>query len=157
MNCAALGDFVILFCDTSALVKLFVQEQHSETLREAALSCSHLLVSELAWVEMCAALALKQRTRNLDAPQSDQALQSLRAQWGGYYKLGVDPALVASAGELALAFGLRAYDSVQLASVQHAHQQTGDTLVFACFDRQLNRAAVALGIATLNASHTAQP
>jgi hypothetical protein len=141
---------VILFCDTSALVKLFVQEQHSDTVREAAQSCGHLVVSELAWVEMCAALALKQRTRQIDAPQSDQALQSLRGQWASYYKMGVDRALVHTAGELALAFGLRAYDSLQLASAQQAHHHTGKALVFACFDLQLSRAAVALGITLLH-------
>jgi predicted nucleic acid-binding protein len=145
---------VILFCDTSALVKLFVQEQHSDTLREAAQSCSHLVVSELTWVEMCSALGLKQRTRQIDVPQSNQALQSLRAQWPGYFKLGVDPTLLGNAGELALAFGLRAYDSVQLASVQQAHQHTGNALVFACFDQQLSRAAMALGISTLKTAYT---
>jgi hypothetical protein len=54
------------------------------------------------------------------------------------------------AGELALRFGLRACDSVQLASVQRTHQQLGSKLNFCCFDKQLNTAAQALGITLLS-------
>ena len=108
-----------------------------------------MAVSQLTCVEMCAALSLKQRTRQIDASQAVLALQELRGEWTRYTKLAVDQALVNAAGELAQTFGLRAYDSLQLASAQRAHGQTGNTLTFACFDKQLNAAAVALGIRTL--------
>jgi predicted nucleic acid-binding protein len=50
------------------------------------------------------------------------------------------------AGELALRFGLRAYDSVQLASAQRVHRHLGSNLTFCCFDKQLNAAATILSI-----------
>lgn len=140
---------MILFCDTSALMKLFVEEQHSDTVCRATESAALIAVSQLTWVEMCAALSLKQRTRQIDAPQAVLALQELREEWVRYTKLAVDQALVSAAAELAQSFGLRAYDSLQLASAQRTHSQTGNTLTFACFDKQLNAAAVALGIRTL--------
>lgn len=74
----------------------------------------------------------------------------LRNEWDRYSKLAIDHALIITAGELALSFGLRAYDSLQLASAQRAHSQAGNTLTFACFDKQRNAAATALGINTLN-------
>ena len=141
---------MILFFDTSALLKLFIREQHSEAVCKASKAASLKVVSQLTWVEMCAALGLKQRTRQIDAPQATRALQELRDEWDRYSKLAVDQALIFTAGELALTFGLRAYDSLQLASAQRAHSQTGNTLAFACFDKQLNEAAVALGIPTLS-------
>lgn len=141
---------MIVFCDTSALMKLFVEEQHSDAICRACESSTLIVVSQVTWVEMCAALALKQRTRQLDAPQAAKALQELRVEWVRYSKLAVDQSLISAAGELALTFGLRAYDSLQLASAQHAHSQVTNALAFACFDRQLNAAAVALGINTLN-------
>ncbi|PIY27873.1 MAG: VapC toxin family PIN domain ribonuclease [Comamonadaceae bacterium CG_4_9_14_3_um_filter_60_33] len=140
---------MILFFDTSALLKLFIKEQHSEAICEASMAATLTMVSQLTWVEMCAALGLKQRTRQIDAPQATQALQELRDEWDRYSKLAVDQALITTAGELALTFGLRAYDSLQLASAQRAHSQAGNTLAFACFDKQLNAAATALGINTL--------
>jgi predicted nucleic acid-binding protein len=141
---------VILFCDTSALMKLFIQEQHSDVMCNASQASALIVVSQVTWVEMCAALALKRRTRQIEAPQADRALQELRVEWASYNALGVDSSLVRAAGELALNFGLRAYDSVQLASAQRVHSQTGNTLAFACFDKHLNAAAVALGITILN-------
>ena len=56
-------------------MKLFVQEQHSASMQAAFQSASLVAVSQITWVEMCAALALKQRTRQMDAPQAAQALQ----------------------------------------------------------------------------------
>lgn len=140
---------MILFCDTSALMKLFVQEQHSANMQAAFQSASRIAVSQLTWVEMCAALALKQRTRQIDAPQAAQALQELRQEWGGYSQLAVDHVLITSAGDLAQTFGLRACESLQLASVLRVHSLAGAAMAFCCFDKQLNAAAVALGIATL--------
>ena len=140
---------MILFCDTSALMKLFVQEQHSANMQAAFQAASRIAVSQLTWVEMCAALALKQRTRQIDAPQAAQALQELRQEWGGYSQLAVDSVLITSAGDLAQTFGLRAYDSLQLASVVRVHSLVGAAMEFCGFDKKLNAAGVALGIATL--------
>jgi predicted nucleic acid-binding protein len=131
-------------------MKLFIREQHSDAMCNASQSSTLIIVSQVTWVEMCAALALKQRTRQIDAPQATLALQELRIEWVRYNELAVDQSLIRAAGELALNFGLRAYDSLQLASAQRAHSQTGNTLAFACFDKQLNAAAVALGMNTLN-------
>jgi len=139
---------VILFCDTSALMKLYAQEQHSDWTRQLVLSADSCIVSQITWVEMCAALALKGRTSQLTHVEIDAARQRLRLEWPGYIQLGLDKLLVSAAGELALTFGLRAYDSLQLASAQRAHSQTGNKLVFACFDKQLSAAAAALGINT---------
>jgi predicted nucleic acid-binding protein len=130
-------------------MKLYAQEQHSDSTRQQVLNAHLCIVSQITWVEMCAALALKGRTKQLMQPQIDQAMHRLRDEWSGYSQLGIDSLLINSAGELAQIFGLRAYDSLQLASAQRAHGQVGNTLTFACFDKQLNAAAVALGIPTL--------
>ena len=61
----------------------------------------------------------------------------------------LDVALMGIAGELALRFGLRACDSVQLASAHHAHAQMGHAMYFCCFDKQLNAAAKTLAIPLL--------
>ncbi len=131
-------------------MKLYAQEQHSGWTRQQVLHADLCIVSQITWVEMCAALALKGRTSQLTQPQIDEALQRLRLEWPGYSKLAIDQALVSVAGQLALTFGLRAYDSLQLASAQRTHSQAGSNLAFACFDQQLNAAAVALGIRALN-------
>lgn len=140
---------MIIYCDTSALMKLFVTEQHSEAVQNAATESTRLIVSQLSWTEMCAGLGLKQRTHQVDAQAVALALDRLRTEWPRYSKLAVDEALLTEAGYLALEFGLRAYDSVQLASAQRIHKQLGQNLLFCCFDKPLNAAATTLGIQVL--------
>lgn len=141
---------MIIYCDTSALMKLFVTEQHSETIQNLVAESTRLVVSQLTWPEMCAGLALKQRTNQVDAQIAATALERLQTEWPRYSRLAVDEDLIIDAGELALRFGLRAYDSVQLASAQRVHRQLGNNLVFCCFDKQLNTAAAALGIPVMS-------
>lgn len=140
---------MIVYCDTSALMKLFVNEKSSDTIRKACKAASHVAVSQIAWVEMCAALSLKQRTGQIDAETSARALTELKDEWNRYQRLGIDQELIAQAGNFAVQFGLRAYDSVQLATARFAHQQLGNNMVMCCFDSQLNVAAGKLGIRVL--------
>jgi predicted nucleic acid-binding protein len=143
---------VIAYFDTSALVKLFVAEIHSDLARAWAKSSVAVVVSQIAWTEYCAALALKRRTSQLPEGDLRSAVQALRDKWPGYQRLDTDEALFVEAGELAMRHELRAYDSVHLASARRAFSTVGPGLRFCCFDRALNRAAMALGIATLGAT-----
>ncbi len=102
---------MILFYDTSALMKLYAQEQHSDWTRRQVTSSSHCAVSQITWVEMCAALALKARTRQIHAADARAAMERLKVEWPIYTRLTLDPALLNTAGEFAIQFGLRAYDS----------------------------------------------
>ena len=137
---------MIIYCDTSALMKLFVTELHSEAVRDLAAESTRLVVSQLTWAEMCAGLALRQRTNQVDAQVAATALEQLHTQWPRYSRLAVDEDLMIDAGKLSLRFGLRAYDSVQLASARRVHKQLDSNLTFCCLDEQLNAAASALNI-----------
>ena len=140
---------MILFCDTSALMKLYAQEQHSDWTRQQLTSASRCIVSQITWVEMCAAFGLKERTGQIPASDAKAALARLRLEWPMYVRLALDTQLFNTSGELALRFGLRAYDSVQLASAQQAYLQLGQNMRFFCLDKQLNTAATSLGLPIL--------
>lgn len=137
---------MILFCDTSALMKLYAQEIHSNDVRTAVRQASATLVSLITWVEVHAAFSLKQRTQQVTQAQVTAGLARLRQEWDNFTRIAVDTPLITEAAELALRFGLRAYDSMQLASAYRAHQQIGATMRFVCFDKQLVNAAHALGL-----------
>ena len=137
---------MILFCDTSALMKAYAKEQHSDKVRGLIKEATTCFVSLITWAEMCSAFSLKKRTQQITTVEVAAGLERLNNEWNGFGKIAVDPPLIKEAGELALRFGLRAYDSVQLASAQRTHRQLGLNLLFCCFDRQLNVAAEGLGI-----------
>jgi predicted nucleic acid-binding protein len=79
-------------------------------------------------------------------PSATAALARAKQEWPIYNHVAVDAAMTSSAGDLAWRFGLRAYDSVQLASAYLVHLQLGTSMVFCCFDKQLNAAAQSLNI-----------
>lgn len=140
---------MILFFDTSALVKLYVQEQHSDWTRQQVTSLNYCAVSQITWVEMCAAFALKERTGQTSAASVKRVMDRLRAEWPIYTRLAVDSAVLSTAGDFAIQFGLRAYDSLQLATARLAHEHLGSSMAVCCFDSQINGAAAKLGIPIL--------
>jgi len=141
---------MILFLDTSALMKAYAKEEKSDEVRGALKEAKSSLVSLVTWAEMCAAFGLKERTQQITHAEVKAGLDRLGKEWPNFGKIAVDADLVTEAGYLALEFGLRAYDSVQLASAQRIHKQLGQNLFFCCFDKPLNAAATTLGIQVLN-------
>ena len=140
---------MILFCDTSALLKLFIAEQGSESMVKMHSSSVGIAVCRITWAESMAAFA--QRTRFKGANQSGlaQARSMLEQAWPGFAIADVTQPLVEKAGVFAEAFALRGYDSVQLAAAHQLHEQCALPLTFACFDRRLNQAAKLLQLEVL--------
>jgi predicted nucleic acid-binding protein len=139
---------MILFCDTSALVKLYLVEAESETLKAMAAAAEAVAVSRIAWAEAHAALSRRAREVSADATFIGQAKQALAVDWSHYLIIEVTQAVVEQAGEFADTFALRGYDSVQLAAAHEAKQVSRLPVSFACFDARLNKAARVLGMET---------
>lgn len=140
----------MFYCDTSALMKLYVQEVHSEMMRRVCVDSDTVVVSDITWVEMRSALAQRVRTHQTSNLEAQKALAKLRTEWQAYQGLSLDESLFELAGNHTEAFGLRAYDSVQLASAQRFNIALRGQMTFCCFDKQLNNAAKVLGMKVLD-------
>lgn len=138
---------MILFCDTSALVKLYIREDSSETVLALAGSASTIAVSRIAWAEIMAALARRLRENPTDAEAIESVRGRIRADWPRYAVIEITQPLVELAGEYADTFALRGYDGVQLAAARILQQASAGTFHFACFDTRLQRSARMLGMA----------
>ena len=141
---------MILFCDTSALVKLYVLETFSHEMSELAVQANLLAVSRISWVETMAALARRARENPADERQIEMIRTRFRKSWQDFAVIEVSQPLVELAGEYADTFALRAYDSVQLAAARVLQEQSGEVFCFACFDTRLTKAAAVLGMKTLD-------
>jgi len=137
---------LILYLDTSALVKAYVEEDYSgqvlQSMKSASASASH----SLAYVETRAAFARLQREHVLDESEWKILKGEFIADWENYLQIETTRPVLERAGELAEAFSLRAYDSVHLAAAQLLHENSEETVVFACYDRRLNQSAGILGL-----------
>lgn len=140
---------MILYCDTSALLKLYIAEPGADRVAEQAAACDVLAVNRIAWVEAHAALARRAREQPTAAAQFEAAKQRLADQWPDFLTLELTATLAGQAAHFADVFALRAYDSVQLASVHSLHLTMGGETTFACFDLRLTKAARVLGLTIL--------
>ena len=139
---------MILFCDTSALLKLYLVEAQSDAVKGLAAEAEAVAVCRIAWAEAYAALSRRAREVPADALSIGQAKQALAADWSHYLIVEVTQAVVELAGEFADTFALRGYDSVQLAAAYQTKQVSRLPVSFSCFDARLNKAAGVLGMDT---------
>jgi uncharacterized protein len=128
---------VIVYADTSALVKLFVQEEGSEAVRALLQQAEVLGTGLLARAELGAALARGVRLGAISAQEAAAARCSLEAVWPTWAHVMVDEALAARAECVAWEQGLRGYDAVHLASALTWQERLGCPLVLATYDRML--------------------
>lgn len=135
---------MILYLDTSALVKLVVTEPGTDEVDALVGSTDYAVSSVIAYAECRSAIARGARSGRVDAAA---ALRSLDQVWGSVQTMDVDLRLSARAGELASRHLLRGMDALHLATALEFAD--GPLPVsFATFDRALSGAARAEGLGT---------
>jgi uncharacterized protein len=137
---------VILFLDTSALVKLYIVEADSPVVHASVARAETVAVCRIAWAEACAALARRAREVAADEAAITAARQALARDWPHFFIVEVTQTVVERAGEFAETFALRGYDSVQLAAACEILTVAPGGVAFSCFDNRLNKAARVLGL-----------
>jgi predicted nucleic acid-binding protein len=130
-----------LYLDTSALVKLYVEETGSSIVREAVEEAEAVASSIIAYVEARAAFARRQRERTITLPAYKRLLRDFEADWRRYLVIEATELLVRRAAELAETHRLRAYDSIHLASASILKENLNDSVSFTSWDSQLQAAA----------------
>jgi predicted nucleic acid-binding protein len=140
---------VILFCDTSALVKLYIKEEFSDKVCSLADKAKAIAVSRISWAETMATLARRVRECPTDAEVIEAVRVNFRTNWSSFAIVEVTQSLVELAGDYADTFALRGYDSVQLAAARMLQEGTDGAFCFACFDTRLQKAASVLGMQSL--------
>jgi predicted nucleic acid-binding protein len=108
---------LILYLDTSALVKLYAEEPGREEVENAVREARVVAVSEIGYVEARSALARKEREGSFSTDEHDEAVAQLQQDYREVYlSRPITGDLIARAGGLARKHALRAYDAVHLAT-----------------------------------------
>jgi predicted nucleic acid-binding protein len=133
---------LILYLDTSSLIKLYFEESGSAEVErlvaEATLSCT----SVVAYAEARSALARLCREGGLSSAEHTLAKADLDRDWPHFLSLEVISAVWRTAGDLAEKHALRGFDSLHLASFLYlAAAGLGEPMQFSSFDDRLNGAA----------------
>lgn len=141
-----------IFADASALVKLYADEEGSESVR----SRRTLVAASVSRVEVPAALWRKERTGDLTSAEARLLVDDFEADWFGtevrpprFARVDLGAALLDSAAALVAAHGLRAYDGVQLACALAARAAEPEMRELTAYDTSLRRAAAVEGFSLL--------
>lgn len=137
---------MILYADTSALVKKYIKEPGSDQVVAFFDQYPTIGTAALTQVEMAAAMSKAVRQGWVDESEATGAWQDFLSHWRAYTRLPVSAGIVERAASLVWRHGLRAYDSIHLSSALTWQDVLGDDVVFACYDKHLQQAAKQEGL-----------
>jgi predicted nucleic acid-binding protein len=136
---------VILYLDTSSLVKLYVEDGDSDRVLELVESGELTATSIVAYAEARAAFARRHRENALNTREYRRLVSSLNEDWENYLIVQVQDEIVRTAGELAEKHGLRGFDAIHLASAMALRNGLKTIVLFSSSDQRLNDASVREG------------
>ena len=138
---------MIAYFDTSAFLKLVIDEPGSGEVVELWLTAEHVLSSILLYPEGRAALAMARRLGRLSPAASGAARTEFEALFADLALIAATDDLLRRAGDLAETHALRGFDAVHLASIE----AIGDSqTVMVTADHHLHTAALDRGLAAAN-------
>lgn len=131
---------MILYLDTSALVKLFFHEAGSKTVVDLVRKADSVITSQVAYAESCSVLARRKRDKRLTEEEFDTAKKQLDEMWPKMDTIVVDEI---RAGELAVKHVIRGFDAIHLAAALELRSigEKPIDVTFCSFDDRQNEAA----------------
>lgn len=137
-----------VYVDTSAVVKLFVVEDHSEAVRTAVRDAEAVVTSRLTFVETHATFARMETDGQLDGDRHEQAAAAFDELWADLVVVAISDRVMVRGAALARRHDLRAYDALQLACALELAGPAEATR-FLSFEAQLEAAAASEGLSLL--------
>jgi predicted nucleic acid-binding protein len=136
----------VIYLDTSALVKRFVQEPGSRAVDRLLATGKPVGTSIVAYAELFAALARKRRDRALPLARYQMVAGEVEREWSTYVRVTVLPTILARSRRLVETHPLRGFDALHLASAAYLAEALEVDVTFAAADRRLLDAAAAEGL-----------
>src|SRR4030042_5745765 len=137
---------MIVYLDTSSLVKLYVEETGSERIKDIVHNAMVIATSKIAYAEARAAFARKQKEDGFSIKNLRKIVEELNRDWEGYFVVEITDGLIRSAGDIAEKYLLRGFDSIHLASAISLKNKIRSEVYFSSSDSKLNQAAKKEGI-----------
>lgn len=137
---------MITYLDTSALLKLYIQETGSEEVVKLLASVESSGTNLLTHVEMASAIARAVRMKLVFANEAQNTWKDFLADWELLVRLDVSLQITKRAAMLAWEHGLRGYDAMHLASALSWQEAIDTPVTLATYDRELWAAALEAGM-----------
>lgn len=132
---------MILYLDTSSLVKLYVEEAASADVEGLVGSAEVTGTSLIAYAEARAAFARRFRENAFSSKDHKRLRSRFESDWENFLSIQVTREIVRMAGDLAEKHGLRGFDAVHLASAVTLPEKLAAPVTFSCYDARLQKAS----------------
>ena len=139
----------LVYFDSSALVKLVLDEAGSDIAAALWNACDAAMSSRLTYPEVCAALAAAGRNHDLTESDASAAATAWEEFWASIRPVELTPDVERSSGALARRHRLGGAGAVHLAS---ALELGAVDLTVAVWDRPLHAGVAAVGLAVAPAT-----
>lgn len=137
---------LILYLDTSALVKRYFQEPYSDDIISMWKSVTQIVTSFVAYAETMASIYRKKREADLKDRIVRKITDSFKQDWETFIHVEVNDELKGYIDRVIERHPLRGFDAIHLASAMVIYEIIPENFVFACFDNRLARAAQSEGL-----------
>ena len=139
---------MILYLDTSALVKRYFREPYSDEVISRWRSAEQIVISAVAYAETTAAMYRKKREADFADTLLRKLLDSFSRDWESFIRMEVNDELNGYVDRVVEGYPLRGFDAIHLATAMIIRERLSEPFIFACFDDRLLQAAQAEGLET---------
>ncbi|MFH1857925.1 MAG: type II toxin-antitoxin system VapC family toxin [Candidatus Omnitrophota bacterium] len=137
---------MILYLDTSALLKKYFHEEGSEDVISRWRAADEIVTSCVTFAETLASIHRKQRESETTNSLLETVIDSFKQDWTAFYLVEVANDLNDTIEKVLAKHPLRGFDAIHLASALIIRDTAVRDFTFACYDRRLSRAARSEGL-----------
>jgi len=139
---------MILYLDTSAIVKRYFEEPGSNALLSEWKNATEIVTSSVAYAETLAAFYRKKREAGLEEGVHFKILDDFHLDWESFIRVEVSDELNETLDRMIAKYPLRGFDAIHLSSAVLVKKHLPEKFLFACFDQRLAQAAKEAGFDT---------
>jgi predicted nucleic acid-binding protein len=140
---------MILYLDTSALVKKYFREPGSDEVIFEWKRSMAVATSSIAYAEASASFHRKKREAKIKPTVFGKILRNFHDDWSSFICVEVNNEINAKIDTLVERHPLRGFDAIHLASALILHETASEEFLFGCYDQRLLKAAASEGLKTL--------
>jgi len=143
----------IIYFDTSALVKRYVEEKGTQVVADLLMSGDMLITTSiLTYPEIKAAFTKKLRLKEMSKESYKEAIENFEKDWSVpvFSVIGLTSQVANLAGSLVERNVLKTLDAVHLASALTVKEHFGIQVLFVSSDDRLDKAASSEGLEVMN-------
>lgn len=152
---------MILYLGSSSLIKLYIEEPHSDTIADWVKVSEIVATCRVAYTEIISVLDIRLRKGDLSKENYDRALEKFNEDWQSFAKIDFDDF---EAGNLIRKYGLTRFGALHLSAAKlilneyklFSNTQSADNgnsaviLFFSSTDEDLCKAATVEGLKVLS-------